>query len=213
MGLREDNTERRRQQILTATRELIARDGVDSWSMRKVAEAADVSVPTLYNLFGSKDEIRAAMCGGFFTDLDRVVADDAALRGPVERVLALIDKSVDHVLDREPTTRPALLAQERGRGGARRTGPMAIERQRAAMQAAMDDGLLRAELSAQLLATQSYEGFHRAAIAWARGTLDPDEFRATALYSACVCMLAVASEEARPGLVDTAQALERSLTP
>ena len=68
MGLREKNLERRRQRILAATRALIAREGADGWSMRKVAQAAEVSVPTLYNLFGSKDEIRSAMCAGAFDD-------------------------------------------------------------------------------------------------------------------------------------------------
>ncbi|MEM7093659.1 MAG: helix-turn-helix domain-containing protein [Actinomycetota bacterium] len=211
MGLREDNAERRRQAILAATRELIARDGVDGWSMRKVAERANLSVPTLYNLFGSKDEIRAALCGGFFESLDETLEADAATPEPVDRLMVFVDKSVDQVLERAATTRPALLAQEQGGGGEHRTTPMAIERQRAAIQQAIDAGHLRNELRSELLATQSYDGFHRAAVLWARGKLDPETFRARALYSACVCLLAVATEAARPELVRTANELEGQL--
>ena len=187
--------ERRRQRILAATRELIARDGVQGWSMRKVAETANVSVPTLYHLFGSKDQIRAALCGGFFDSLDQTLEEDWHEHGPVKQLLVLVEASVDQVLEREATTRPALLAQEQGRGGERRTMPMAIERKRSAIQTAIDAGLLRNDLSADLLATQSYEGFHRAAVLWARGVLNSDAFRSKALYGACICLLAVANEK------------------
>lgn len=211
MGLREDNIERRRQQILTATRELIARDGVDGWSMRKVANAANVSVPTLYNLFGSKAEIQAAMVGGFFEELDRSLAKDTAPVEPIERALAFVKASVDQVLIREATTRPALLAQEQGRGGERRTTPMAVERQRSAIQAAMQQGQLGTDLRADLLASQSYEGFHRAALAWARGEVDGEGFRSKALYSTCICLLAAATSESRPELLRIVHELEASL--
>lgn len=211
VGLREDNVERRRQQILTATRELIARDGVDGWSMRRVADAANVSVPTLYNLFGSKAEIQAAMVGGFFDELDRSLIDDTPIVEPIERALAFVNAAVDQVLTRESTTRPALLAQERGRGGERRTTPMAVERQRSAIQAAMDEGQLRTELRADLLAAQSYEGFHRAALAWARDKVDAEGFRSKALYSTCICLLAAATDASRPGLLRIIHELEVGL--
>ncbi len=212
MGLREENAERRRQRILAATRELIAREGVHGWSMRKVADAANLSVPTLYNLFGSKGEIRAALCGGFFDSLDQTLDEDAGEHGPVEQLLALAGKSVDQGHGRAARTRPALLAQEQGGGGERRTTPMAIERQRAAIQTAIDAGLLRDDLRAELLATQSYDGFHRAAVLWARGVLDPEAFRSKALYSACVCLLAVATDASRVELIRAANALEGELT-
>ena len=46
MGLRAENKERRRRRILAAARDLIDRDGIETWSMRKVAQAAGVSVTT-----------------------------------------------------------------------------------------------------------------------------------------------------------------------
>lgn len=213
VGLREENIERRRQRILTATRELIGRDGVDGWSMRKVADAADVSVPTLYNLFGSKDEIRAALVGGFFDELDRSLDDGAPPDNPIERVLAFAAAGVDTVLARAATTRPALLAQEHGGGGEHRTTPMAIERQRAAFQAAMDAGHLRTDLRADHLAAQAHDGFHRAAILWARDKLDASAFRSRALYAVCVCLLAVATDESRLELLGVCRDLEPDLDP
>ncbi|MEM9651285.1 MAG: hypothetical protein AAGA65_04260, partial [Actinomycetota bacterium] len=128
-----------------------------------------------------------------------------------ERVLALAVNGVEQVLDRAATTRPALLAQEQGRGGEHRTTPMAVERHRVAIQEAMDRGELHPHLRADLLAAQAYDGFHRAALLWARNRLDADGFRARALYSACVCLLAVATEKSRPTLLETARALEDTM--
>ncbi len=202
--------ERRRQRILAAARGLIARDGSGEWSMRKVAHAANVSVPTLYNLFGSKEEIRAAMCAGFFDDLDSDLVE-TSVEDPLDRALGFVTEGVDHVVNQADLTRPVLLAQEQGRGGEHRTTPLAVERQRAAIQAAMDEGYLHADLRADLLAAQAYEGFHRAALLWAHGELDDSKFRTKALYAACVCLLAAATDEARPELLRTTRGLERRL--
>jgi AcrR family transcriptional regulator len=210
MGLREENTERRRERILAAAREIVAREGMRGCSMRKLARAAHVSVPTLYNLFGSKEEIRRAMCGGFFDELDRVL-EERSLDRPLEQLLAFVTEAVDHVVERAPLTRPVLLAQEHGRGGERLTTPLAIERQRAAIQAAMDQGDLHSDLRADLLAAHAYEGFRGAALLWARGELDASGLRDKAMYSACVCLLAAATDDARPDLLAITSRLERKL--
>ena len=210
MGKREENAERRRERILAASLDLIASDGLSGWSMRKLAQAAEVSVPTLYNLFGSKEEIRQAMCASFFTGIDRDI-EEKSLDRPIEQALAFVSEAVDHVVDNETLTRPVLLAQEHGRGGERLTTPLAIERQCAAIQEAMDQGALHADLRAELLAAQAHVGFHRAALLWARGELNASGFRDTAIYAACVSLLAVATEETRADILRTARGLERTL--
>jgi AcrR family transcriptional regulator len=178
--------------------------------MRKLASAASVSVPTLYNLFGSKEEIRQAMCAGFFDEIDRGL-DEKSLDQPIEQALAFASEAVDQVVERAPLTRPVLLAQEHGRGGERVTTPLAIERQRAAIQAAMDRGDLRTDLRADLLAAQAHAGFHRAALRWAHGEVDANGFRDSAVYAACVCLLAAATDVTRPKILKVASGLERRL--
>jgi AcrR family transcriptional regulator len=210
MGLREEHTRRRRERILAAVRELIDRDGVDGWSMRKVARAANLSVPTLYNLFGSKDEIRSALCAGFFDEIDQDL-QETSLDRPLERALTLATEGVDHVVAQAAMTRPILLAGEQINTHERRTTSAAVERSRAAIQAAMDQGYLYADLRADLLAAEVYDGFYRAALLWARGELDATGFRMKALYAVCVCLLAVATDATRPELLRTTRRLERKL--
>ena len=66
-------------------------------------------------------------------------------------------------------------------------------------------------LRADLLAAQAYDGFYRAALLWARGELDAQSFRTKALYAVCVCLLAAATDAARPELLRTTRGLERKL--
>lgn len=51
-----------RQSILDAARAIIAEDGPDALSMRSLADRIDYSAPGLYEYFGSKEEIIAAVC-------------------------------------------------------------------------------------------------------------------------------------------------------
>jgi AcrR family transcriptional regulator len=60
MSLFEEHKAERRARILRAARQLLGERGYDGLTMRELARAARVAVPTLYNLFGSKDAILVA---------------------------------------------------------------------------------------------------------------------------------------------------------
>jgi AcrR family transcriptional regulator len=57
MSLFDEHKAERRERILAAARTLVAERGYEGLTMRDLARAAKVSVPTLYNLFGGKDAI------------------------------------------------------------------------------------------------------------------------------------------------------------
>ena len=59
--LRQVNIESRRRRILEAARNLIATGGMQALSMRKLAAESGLAVTTLYNLYGSRDEILFAL--------------------------------------------------------------------------------------------------------------------------------------------------------
>ena len=61
MTLHDEHKAERRARILQAARRLIARRGVARLNMRDLAEEARVSVPTVYNLIGGKQELLAAL--------------------------------------------------------------------------------------------------------------------------------------------------------
>ena len=63
MNLRHRKKRMVRETILEAARELIRRERDVSFSMKELAEAADVSFVTVYNYFGSKDGLYQALLG------------------------------------------------------------------------------------------------------------------------------------------------------
>ncbi|MGB1088936.1 MAG: TetR/AcrR family transcriptional regulator, partial [Alphaproteobacteria bacterium] len=84
MGLRQKAKEKRRKLVLIAARGLIVDQGVGGLNMRALAEAAELSVATLYNHFGSKEELLQALLDQSFDTLNaastEVKADDAITR-------------------------------------------------------------------------------------------------------------------------------------
>lgn len=85
---------RRRQAIIDSARRLIEVEGEAAFTMRRLAIEAKVSVPTPYNLFGSKEAVvRAVM------DDDRARFDEefraTAAEHPLERIFDIIDTRFD----------------------------------------------------------------------------------------------------------------------
>ncbi len=60
-GLRDRKKARKRDEIIQAARDLFSRQGIDATTMAEIAAAADISAPTVFNYFGSKDGILIAM--------------------------------------------------------------------------------------------------------------------------------------------------------
>lgn len=66
MGRREQNKAEKRARIIAAAKEIIASEGIESCTMRYLAEVAELSPRTTYNLFESKTDILVAiMLEGF----------------------------------------------------------------------------------------------------------------------------------------------------
>jgi AcrR family transcriptional regulator len=69
MDLVSKQREERKQRILEVGRRQIAAHGFDGVTMRELAEESLVSVPTLYNLFGGKNELLSAVVESYFERL------------------------------------------------------------------------------------------------------------------------------------------------
>lgn len=90
MGLMAQQKEERRQRIRDESRRLLIELGYEGLTVRKLASACGLSVPTLYNLVGSKATIIAEDAIETF----RRVSDrfDAAAEGdPIDRAFALYE--------------------------------------------------------------------------------------------------------------------------
>ena len=61
MSQREQNKQEKRERIVAAATRIISRDGIDALTMRRLADEAEVSSRTPYNLFDSKTQILVAI--------------------------------------------------------------------------------------------------------------------------------------------------------
>ena len=60
-GLRERQKQQRREAIMQSARALFERVGIEDCSMAMIAADAGVSTPTVFNYFGSRDELLLAL--------------------------------------------------------------------------------------------------------------------------------------------------------
>src|SRR5215210_7243407 len=85
LGRRTESIEQTRERILTATRDLLAREGYSSTSLDEIARTADVARATVYYQFGSK----AGLLEALVADIEQragqaAVVDAVELADPVD---------------------------------------------------------------------------------------------------------------------------------
>ena len=90
MGKREQNKEERRQRILAAAKNIIYDD---SFSMRKLAEHAGVSVVTAYAIFGSRQNIVASVFEGDLEEFQQELEGQAT--DTIDRMFAVLAVSAE----------------------------------------------------------------------------------------------------------------------
>lgn len=184
----------RRHRILEAARQLIESEGYERLKMRDLAEASDVTVPTIYNLIGNKEQVLLAaveeQTAAFVAGLERESGD----------LIAVAEATVRQLQRRPRYYRSLLLALANSNqaAGARRFVWRALADQidRAVAELSsegdlvdwVDEHTLKERLHARIDAT---------AIEWARGTLTAVAFRSAALFDVSTTMIGVTRGERR----------------
>jgi len=192
IGLREKGKARRRSEVLSAASTLWRLQGVTHVTLAQIADAAEVSAQTIYNLIGGVDELKIAVVEAL---LDRL---DEAVEGSEERGVA---RSIQRALmsARLFAADPGLYRQvlvgipQAVFDGARlsRDGS---DFQRTALIEAQGLGELRPDTDILALAGQIHLQYLGGLFSWACGALNEAQFiRATEL--GVLSILAVGAEE------------------
>jgi AcrR family transcriptional regulator len=198
-GLRGTNMRMRRARILAAARGLLASGGFQALNLRDLARAAAVTVPTIYNLVGNKEEV---LCALFREVLDEIEARIGGARDlePLAAATAVVTESTGLFAEDEDFYRTAFLAveslDEAGTAGARVAllyawGERLIT---AGFEACRAARLLRGRIPTGTLGELVLRSFRTNCRAWALGRVDIDEFRRLALTDLYVSLAADAVE-------------------
>lgn len=189
----ESRQQRTRAEILHAVGEIIAVDGLDGLTMRKLADRAGVAVATLYNQFTDRDGVLVAFVSSGLDQLEFEL-DEQPAADPIDatRVLfAALDETIDA---RKHVWRP-VLATLRSVPNSPRMGSVgerivtAVEADLAKAQAA---GMLVAGCNVDRLAWHIFVSWMRGLERWAQGTIDWDVYRSstqTAIEAALAAVL------------------------
>ena len=209
VDLREAGKSRRRRQILDAARQLIEADGREALSMRRLAECAELSTRTLYNLYGAKEDILYALMEENGRELDAALAK-LSLACPLDRSRAVINVAVEMANASAALNKALIRGVDIGAVGRSRDA-VQMSRTRARHEAviseAMDQGLLLRTTSPCLLAHHIVLAFGQLCRFWSREAISAAELRANAQHARVLYLLSVAAPSSRPRLERELEAL------
>ncbi len=213
MGLMSEQKLERRERILESARELIGELGYSGITMRELARKCRVSVPTLYNLFGGKDELLAAAVESHFRGLLDRVPGESADEGHV-RMLAIVEHCGGEMIRLSAYHRSLLEAfADAGDTGALQLS-LASELAEAlsdALELMQRERRLAAWVDARLLAGQITAASISAAVIWARGGMADASLCASMVYAACMMVLGAARGRASSELERRARSAQATL--
>jgi len=193
MSLFDEHKAERRARILAAARKLVAERGYDGLTMRDLARTARVSVPTLYNLFGSKDAILVAELQSW--------ASRIAARLPTggdsffARGMAGFEAGMQALAEAPEMTRAIMrmaLTSPESSPMRRRAEDGFIAIMAGNLAAAKAAGQLADWAEPQLVARHLFAAHTAVSLAWGLGEIDFETFRRAALSGTCHILIGVA---------------------
>jgi AcrR family transcriptional regulator len=203
--LRTLNMQKRRTRILAAARQLLTNGGYDATNLRELARLADVTVPTIYNLIGNKEEVLVALALEVLTEIEaRIMIGHGE---PLALAEAVVLESTGLFAEDEDFYRSAFLAVEYlDQSGPHQAKVAQIyawgERLTTAGFLACNEArLLNGRIAPGLLGELILRSYRSSCRAWMFGQISLDEFRITALRDVYITLAADAVDTFRAILV------------
>jgi len=190
-GLRERHKQRRRERILEAIRELLRECPQETPTVERIAELADLSPATVFNLLGPREQQWAALCEELLGELDTCLAF-AAEEDPREQARRIVSETAELFIADAAVFRHLVNNWERG-------GPLLQEnpvpRLRAALRRGQTAGMLRPDLHVEALVGHIATACGGALRHWAAGQISDAAFRRRVRFAVDVVFAAGASED------------------
>lgn len=200
---RQANKALRKQKILDEARNLIATRGFEAFTLSELATRAGVSIPTIHNLFGKKQEVFEALCSEMVVRVDQTVSNPD-LVDPIEAAEAFIDNLLALYRNDEAFYRAAFLAGDRS-GLFEHQLPSGIFNRslsiaRQMCQDAVDNGYIVNSINLDWLAEQLFGCQRLARQDWVNGYIDLDRYRKQVLIGMYITYASVAEPAFRKRL-------------
>jgi len=205
VSTRTTNMEKRRQRILSAARTTLAREGVDGLTVRKLASEAGITVPTIYNLIGNKDDLLRRLLEELVARAEQALAE-VEEDDPIEATARVVGTLATLFAKDEDFSRAALRAGQQlersgGSSGALRIWQRSAQVAKKICTDAAEAGLLKGACDPARIGERAYDSYRIAAIDWLDGVIDVAEFERNALIGFYLCLAADAVPRFRRALM------------
>ncbi len=193
---RQTNKELRKQRILATARQQIANDGFEAFTIKDLAAAAEVTIPTVHNLFGKKQDIFRLLCSEMVERIDEALSNPE-VSDPLEAIHVFVEKLLGLYRDDEAFYRAAFLAGERS-GLFEHDLPTGIYNKSLDIAKnlclkAREDGFLAGKIPTDRLAEQLFNCQRLARQDWVGGYIDLERYRSQVLIGMCITYAADAT--------------------
>lgn len=189
---------RTRSGILAAVGDIIAIDGVDGLTMRKLADRANVAVATLYNQFTDRGGVLVAFVSNGLDELE-LALDEQPASPPIDGTRVLLRALDDTIGSADHVWRPVLAtlgtspgSQRMGAVGDRIIGSIEVD-----LAKARAAGMFYVECDTDRLARHVFVQWMRGLERWAHGTIDWAAYQSNAALGLELALAAVLVEPHR----------------
>ncbi|HJP40331.1 MAG TPA: TetR/AcrR family transcriptional regulator [Dehalococcoidia bacterium] len=188
----------RRRAILRSARELVGDVGYDRTTMRALADRSRVTVPTLYNIFGSRDDLLYEAVVEAYEEMLAAAGPTAGVRG-LDRLLSTLGATAETMMQ-EPKYAKTLLESFRSKPAAAVIRKVIrTENQHVISESLLEmteDGLLADWVDRGVLASafsRYTSGVHDS---WASGMIPNEALDAATRFGICLLLVGLVSGEA-----------------
>lgn len=190
-GLRERHKRLRRERILAAIRELLRQSPQETPTVDRIAELADLSPATVFNLVGPREQQWAALCEELLGELDAHLALSTE-EDPREQARRIVSETAELFIA-DTAVFKHLVNSWQGSGPLLQENP--VPRLRAALRHGQAVGMLRPELHIEALVGHIAMACGGALRHWAADQISDVAFRRRVRFAVDVVFAAGASED------------------
>jgi AcrR family transcriptional regulator len=190
-GLRERHKQERRERILEAIRELLRECPDETPTVERIAELADLSPATVFNLVGPRERQWAALCDALLGELDACLAF-AADEDPRAQARRIVGETAELFIADAAVFRHLVNSWEQS-GALLQENP--VPRLRAALRRGQAAGMLRPGLHVEGLVGHIATAAGGALRQWAAGHISDAAFRTRVRFAVDVVFAAGASAD------------------
>jgi AcrR family transcriptional regulator len=190
-GLRERHKQERRERILDAIRELLRECPNETPTVERIAELADLSPATVFNLVGPREHQWAALGDALVRELDACLAF-AADEDPREQARRIVGETAELLIADAAVFRHLVNSWARS-GALLQENP--VPKLRTALRRGQATGMLRPDLHVEALVGHIATACGGALRHWAAGQISDSAFRTRVRFAVDVVFAASASDD------------------